>query len=218
MPIKNGSNYMKEALKAIKAQNVDMEIIVIDDGSTDETSEIAKSFGCIVVKHEICKGLVISKNTGLKHAKGQYIMFHDHDEIMNENALPQMLQEIKQDDKTFAVMAKLKDFFSPELPPEDTKKVLIKSEPYCGLFSGAILMKKEVFNIVGFFDENLKAGDIIEWSGKMAKHNLQIKRLDLISVNRRIHNSNFGRTNKAKEYQDYASILRSKIKENKILK
>ncbi|MBU6339212.1 MAG: glycosyltransferase family 2 protein [Rickettsiales bacterium] len=214
MPIKNGSNYMREALNAIKAQNVDMEIIVIDDGSIDETAKIAESFGCVVLKHEICKGLVFSKNTGLKVAKGKYVMFHDHDEIMNENALLQMLQEIEQDEKIFAVMAQLKDFFSPELPMEDAKKVVIRSEPYFGLFSGAILMKREVFDIIGLFDESLKAGDIIEWTGKMDKHNLQIKRLNFVSVNRRIHNSNFGRTNKDKEYKDYASILRAKIKRN----
>ena len=51
MPIKNGANYMKEALSAIKAQNVAAEIIVVDDGSTDDTAQIAESFGCHLLTH-----------------------------------------------------------------------------------------------------------------------------------------------------------------------
>ena len=42
MPIKNGENYMEEAIDSIKKQNLDTEIIVIDDGSTDNTADLAK--------------------------------------------------------------------------------------------------------------------------------------------------------------------------------
>lgn len=212
MPVKNGSNYIKEALQAIKSQNVDMEIIVVDDGSTDDSSQIATDFGCVVLKHDTSKGAVVSKNTALKVAKGRYIMFHDHDEVMNDNILSQMLKEFQENEEIFAVMAKLQDFYSPELLEEERKKVTIKSDPYSGLFSGAILMKKELFDVIGLFDENRKAGEIIEWTAKMDQNNLQIKKLDLVAANRRIHNSNYGRTNKGNEYQNYAAILRSKIK------
>lgn len=212
MPVRNGSNYIKEALTAIKSQNVNMEIIVVDDGSTDESFQIAANFGCVMLKHDASKGAVISKNTALKIVKGSYIMFHDHDEVMNDNVLSRMLQELQEDEEIFAVMAKLKDFYSPELSEAEREKVAIKKESYSGLFSGAILMKKEVFDIVGLFDENRKAGEIIEWTSKMAENNLKIKKLDLIAVNRRIHNSNFGRTNKGNEYQNYAAILRAKMK------
>lgn len=212
IPVRNGANYLEEALKAVKSQNVDMEIIVVDDGSNDNTSKIAKDFGCIVSRHEISKGSVIAKNTGLSIAKGKYIMFHDHDEVMNDNVLLQMLRNICENEEIFAVMAKLKDFYSPELTGEERRKVAIKPDPYFGLFSGAILMKKEIFNIIGSFDENRKSGEIIEWTNKMVKNNLKIKKIDIIAVNRRIHNSNFGRTNKENEYQDYATILRAKIK------
>lgn len=212
MPVRNGSNYMKEALEAIKSQNVDLEIIAVDDGSDDNTSQIAESFGCVVLKHSVSKGLVVSKNTALKIVKGKYIMFHDHDDIMNCGALLKMLKELQNNENIFAVMAQMKDFISPDLSEEDGRKVVIRAEPYFGLFSGAILMKKVVFDVIGLFDESLRAGDIIDWRSKMDESNLHIKKLNFVSANRRIHNSNFGRTNKEKEYIDYAAILRSKIK------
>lgn len=212
IPVRNGANYLAEALGGIRAQNVNVEIIVVDDASTDNSAQIAENFGCLVVKHATSKGPTVAKNTALKIAKGKYVMFHDHDDVMNQNALAQMLQEIEADEKISAVMAQLKDFFSPELPVEEMKRIVIKLEPYFGLFSGAILMKKEIFDVIGMFDETIKAGEILEWTSKMTAQNLQIKRLNFPAVNRRIHNSNFGRTNKEKEYQDYAAILRAKLK------
>jgi len=213
IPVKNGANYLAEALRGIKAQNVDMEIIVVDDASDDETSQIAKNFGCIVIRHETNKGQVSSKNTALKIAKGKYIMFHDHDDVMNQNALSQSLKELQENEKIFAVTAQIKDFFSPELSEAERRKIALRSEAYFGIFSGAILIKKEVFDIIGLLDESVRAGEIIDWTSKMNQNNLLIKKLNFVSVNRRIHQSNFGRTYKEKEYKDYAAILRSKLKQ-----
>lgn len=212
MPVKNGENYLSEALSAIKAQNVNMEIIVVNDASTDNSKKIAESFGCVILQHETCKGLVTSKNTALKIAKGKYVIFHDHDDLIRENSLTKMLQEFAQDDKIFAVMAKVQDFFCETLPETERKKIALRTDAYFGLFSGAILMKRELFEVIGLFDENLQAGDIIEWKAKVDKHNLPIKKLDFISCNRRIHNCNYGRINKDREFKDYATILRAKLK------
>ncbi len=212
MPVKNGSNYLLEALAAIKIQNMDVEIIVVDDASSDDTQEIAANLGCIILKHETSKGPVVAKNSALKVARGKYVMFHDHDDILTPDALSKMLQAFCENDQCAAVMAQLKDFISPELSQQDANKIIVRTEPYFGLFSAAILMKKEVFDVIGLFDESTQAGDIIEWSDKMQKHDLVIKRLDFVSSQRRIHNSNYGRINKGNEFKDYATLLRAKLK------
>lgn len=212
MPVRNGSNYLAEALKAIKSQNIDLEIILVDDSSTDDTVQIARNFGCVVLQHSISKGPVVAKNSGLKIARGKYFMFHDHDDVMNEGSLALMLQEMQANDELFAVIAQLKDFISPELSQEESKKLIIRSDSYSGLFSGAILMKREIFDVVGLFDESIKAGEIIDWQSRINLHNLPTKKIEHVSSNRRIHNSNFGKNNKSSEYKDYASILRSKLK------
>ena len=64
MPVKNGSNYMQEAIDSIKNQGVDFELIVVNDGSEDNTEQIARENNCIVINHETTQGAVTAKNSG----------------------------------------------------------------------------------------------------------------------------------------------------------
>ncbi len=209
MPVKNGRNYIQEALDGIKKQNIDLEIIIVDDASTDNTVEIAQRNGCLIIKHEKTLGQVEGKNTGLKSANGEYIMFHDHDDVLTENALSRMIEEFEIDENVMAVMAKAKDFISHD---SINQNQVIRKEPYWGCLGGCILFKKDVFDKIGLFDTSIKAGEVISLTMKMKESNLNIKKIDFVSSNRRIHDTNYGKVNKKNEFSDYASILRNKLR------
>ena len=66
IPVKNGANYIKQALEAIHRQNVNKEIIIVDDGSTDDTADIARNYDCTIIKNEISQGPVKAKNVALQ--------------------------------------------------------------------------------------------------------------------------------------------------------
>lgn len=209
IPVKNGGNYIQEAIDAIQKQNMDLEIIVVDDASTDNTAEMAQHMGCVVLKHQESKGQVAGKNTGIKVAKGDYILFHDHDDVMNQNILSKMYEELSSNNELSAVMAKVQDFISPDAL--ETNNAEIKKEAYWGLLTGAVLIRKSVFDKIGLFDEGLTTGEIISLTSKMNQHKLKLKKLDIISTNRRVHNTNYGKTNQKREYIDYARALRAKL-------
>ncbi len=215
IPCKNGEKYLEQTLNGIKKQNMNVEVIVIDDGSTDNTFNIAKSHGCKVIHNDQSKGPVKAKNQGLKIAKGEYIMFHDSDDIMNDGALFLLYNEISENYGIYAVEAKIKDFISPDMPENEKQKTKVKPEPYYGLFTGAILIRKSAFDKIGLFNESVKAGEIIDWQHRMDKHGLKIKKLDIISTNRRLHSNNFGKTSQKTEFKDYAALLRAKLKNKK---
>lgn len=208
MPIKNGENYMEEAIVGIKNQNVQKEIIVIDDGSDDNTSKIAEKLGCNVFRLDISKGQVVAKNIGLKIAKGEYILFHDHDDILTSNALMIMQQEFKNNPEIDVVNAKIKDFLSSDCK---NQRQTIKQEAYYGCLGGAMLIRKKVFDIIGDFDETITAGEIISLNTKFKQYNIKIGKIDFISSNRRIHDTNYGKTNKNTEFKDYAKLLRERL-------
>ena len=210
IPVKNGNKYLTQAIEGIQKQGMNTEIIIVDDCSTDNTVEIAESYGCKVVRHEISKGQVAGKNSGLKVADGKYILFHDHDDIMKEGALKRLYDEFEPD--VMAVEAKVQDWYSPDLPEEEKAKTPIKQEPYWGLFTGAILIKKEVFDKIGFFNESVHTGEIIEWQSKMDSNKFKIKKIDFVSTQRRVHATNFGKTHQKTEFKNYAAILRAKLK------
>lgn len=210
IPVKNGSNYINQAIEGILKQNMNVEIIVVDDCSTDNTVEIAEGYGCKIVRHEASKGQVAGKNSGLKVAKGKYILFHDHDDIMQNGALKKLYEEFEPD--VMAVEAKVQDWYSPDLSEKERKNIHIKPEPYWGLFTGAILIKKEVFDTIGEFNESVHTGEIIEWQSKMDLNGFKIKKIDFVSTKRRVHSTNFGKTNKQTEFKNYAAILRAKLK------
>ena len=215
MPVKNGEKYIVQALENIRNQNMNVEIIVIDDGSEDRTSEIIKKYNCTLIKNEKSKGQVAAKNQGISVANGEYIIFHDCDDLMRKNSLKTLYDELQNNEKLSAVEAQVKDFYSPDMSEEETKRTTIKREPYYGLFSGAILMRKKIFDIIGKFDENLNTGEIIEWQTKMDRNNLKIKKIDFISTDRRLHSLNYGKTHQRKEFVDYAAVLRARLKNNR---
>jgi len=208
IPVKNGASYISEAIRGIVAQGMNCEIIVVDDASTDNTADIATSLGCKVIKHTANKGQVAGKNTGLKQAAGKYIMFHDHDDIMQQGSLRRLYDFLEQNPETYMVMGKVKDFISPDSSGNSS---MAKPDAYWGLFTGAVLMKKELFDKVGLFDNSINTGEIIELQQKMQAAGLKTEKLDFISCMRRIHDNNYGRTAQKKEYSDYAAILRKRL-------
>ncbi len=83
------------------------------------------------------------------------------------------------------------------------------------MFTGAILIKKEVFDKIGLFNEAVHTGEIIEWQSKMDLNDLKIKKIDFVSTLRRVHSTNFGKTHQTTEFKNYAAILREKLKNRK---
>ena len=187
-----------------------MEIIVVDDGSEDETVSIAREFGCKVISHPVSKGPVAAKNTGLTVASGEAILFLDHDDVMRDGALKALISALESHPDAYAVQAKVKDFLSPEIG--SMPGTFIRPEAYYGLFTGATLIRKEAFDIIGPFSEKTRSGEIIEWTTKMETNGLEIVKLDLISTDRRIHHTNFGKKDAKLEFRDYAALLRERLK------
>ena len=208
IPTYNGEKYIKDCIKSIQNQNMDTEIIVIDDISTDKTVEIAKSLGCRVVVNDIHKGQVAGKNTGIKEAKGKYWLTIDQDDMLADGALARLVEEMEKDDNNYIIMAQLKDFCSPDTPNEIK---FCKPKPFYGILTGSTLFKTEVFDKIGLWQEGVITGDVIDLTNRLMKVGIEIKKVDFVSCNRRIHSANYGRTNQKDEYKDYAKALRERL-------
>lgn len=212
IPVKNGRRYLPEALAGIRRQCVnDLEIIAVDDASDDGTGEFAKAQGCVVVGNGISLGPVKSRNAGLKAATGKFILFQDHDDVMLEGALKRLIDELIADSSIMAVRGQTRDFISPEIGECEAAKINCRQKPYFGVVAGTTLMRREVWDVLGGFDESVRAGETLDWTQKMESHGFKIKSLEFVAVARRLHLNNFSRTNKSDQFADYAKLLRRRL-------
>ena len=211
IPCRDGAAYLGEAIAGILAQDVLVEVVLVDDGSTDDSGRIAVELGCRVIRKEKSEGQVKAKNDALKAISGEYVMFHDCDDVMEPGALARMLAELESDSDLTAVMAKVQDFASPDLSAKERAGVQVRDVPYHGLFTGAVLMRRRIWDVLGGFDESVTAGEIIDWQNRMQAHGFAIRKLDFTSSRRRIHASNFGRTQQKTEFRDYSKLLRARL-------
>ncbi len=90
VPVYNTGPYLQEALQSILSQNVsDMEIICVNDGSTDDSLSILERMADndprIRIYSQQNQGQSVARNTGMLHATGRYIYFMDSDDILKEN-------------------------------------------------------------------------------------------------------------------------------------
>lgn len=97
IPVFNQAEYLADAIESALDQTVSCEIIVCNDGSTDKSLEIAKSYEIkgIKVINQINKGLPSARNTLIMNATGEYILFLDSDDILKENAVEVILRAIE---------------------------------------------------------------------------------------------------------------------------
>lgn len=209
IPTYNGEKYLKECILSIQRQAMNTEIIVIDDISADRTAEIAREMGCTVVVNEVHKGQVAGKNTGIRLAKGKYWLTIDQDDMLVEGALKKLVEEMEKSPAHYIVMAQLKDFCSPDTP-EQAKFVKVK--PFRGILTGSTLFKKEVFDRIGDFREDIITGDVIDLTNRLQQAGIEITNVDFVTCARRIHDANYGRTNQKDEYKDYAKVLRERLR------
>lgn len=113
VPVYNVAPYLKRALDSIlRAELQDCEIIVVDDGSTDDSAQILIAYQNIKNIHIITqenKGLSGARNTGLSVAQGKYVMFMDSDDYYNSESLQLLIDYIKNTDNDLVVFERIND-------------------------------------------------------------------------------------------------------------
>jgi len=215
IPCRNGENYLAEAIESVKKQNITTEIIVVDDCSTDGTAKLAKELGCTVISIS-CSGTAKARNEGLNHVQGEYILFLDHDDILFEHAIKKLLQALVVPTDGKISMGKAQDFLASELDSEEKKRLAPKKDAYYGFLSGAVLLQRDIFLVVAGFNSELITGETVDFLIQVENAGFVVSRVDFVTVARRIHRRNTGRTMQKQEHKDYATILRNKLKNIKL--
>lgn len=194
----NASQYIATAIKSILNQTFyDFEFIIIDDGSIDETFNIASSFSdkrIRIIKNETNKGLLFSRNIALTEAKGRYLAILDSDDIALINRLEIQYHEFQNRPQlallgTPAIVINNNDEETGEHISVVFNKEQISTELFfCNTFvHSSIMLKTEIFKKVDGYQLQL-AEDYDLWV-RIAMNN-EVDNLNFPLVKYRVHASN----------------------------
>lgn len=114
VPVYNVEQYVAQCIESLLMQTVPTNIIVIDDGSTDESGKICDQFSKydnVIVKHIANGGVSKARNLGINMAKTQYISFVDADDYVMENHLECLFEMIKSEPHCLPVVGYTQDEF-----------------------------------------------------------------------------------------------------------
>jgi len=212
----NIEKYIAEAIKSVLVQTVSpVEIIVIDDGSTDATKNIVASFGSgIKYVYQGNAGAAAARNKGVSSTTGDYIAFLDGDDMWLEEKLKKQIQALSDTPDIQMVFTQLQNFYSPELSNDVIQNMHAPMHPIDGYTASTILIQKQIFFDVGYFKAEYDLGEFIDWYSKAQEKGLQGYCIPEVLVKRRLHKTNQG-IRKQHSRKDYLTIIRAKLARQK---
>ncbi|MCK5811892.1 MAG: glycosyltransferase [Clostridiales bacterium] len=217
IPAYNSTTHLLTCLDSVVAQTHSVfEIIIVDDGSTNNTKQLVDSYkdDRIIYCYQENKGIGGARNTGVRKARGNYLAFIDHDDVWVPYKLQIQLERLLFDVTTDVVFGHISQFYSSEVNQAYKSKYICPTNPSKGRHAGTMLIKKEDFLTVGFFDEQLRVGESIDWIGRLDDSQLRSAIIPKVLMYRRMHYNNFGIINKQNR-QDFAKVFAKRIKEKR---
>ena len=212
IPAYRAEKYLHEAVDSARNQKWagETEIIVINDGSPDDTLSVARECADLVIERQH-GGAAAARNAALSASTGTWVMFLDADDLLTSGAVQALYAPFADTPELMACFGLAEDFISPELTEEQRQTVSCREEPYGGILPGCALIRREVFDKIGMFDAALSSGETIAWQMKLRDAGFISKCIDVVTLRRRIHLSNTGRIDRKQEMLNYASILRKRL-------
>ncbi|CAN2048791.1 Glycosyl transferase [Candidatus Magnetomoraceae bacterium gMMP-13] len=165
IPTYNRVKFLKDAIDSVLAQDYnDFELIVVNDGSTDSTPELLKSYGKrIKVIHQKNKGVSAARNSGIAESCGEFTAFLDSDDLWLSEKLS--VQSIFFKKHPNALICQTEEIWirnGTRVNPKKRHKkqsgmIFDQSLPLCIVSPSAVMMRRSLFDMVGFFDTKLPA-------------------------------------------------------------
>jgi glycosyltransferase involved in cell wall biosynthesis len=198
IPAYNAERYLGEAIESVLAQDYSpLETIVVDDGSSDGTAAAARSYPEVKLIVQENAGPAAARNRGFAASRGEFVAFHDADDTLPPEKLSVQIGEMLADPAVGCVVAEqeLQIEEGAELPfwaegsevptvmparPEE-----LADEP--DIHTMTMVMRREVFEQVGGFDEEMRAAEDFDWLLRAAEQGIEIRRLPRVLLRRRVH-------------------------------
>lgn len=207
VPVYNGDRFLAEALNSILQQEYHpLEVLVIDDGSTDRSAAVASTFPAVRLLRKPHSGVAPTLNLGLRHATGELLGFLDADDRWLPGKLARQVAELTQRPELDIVFGQTRQFTVRQTGYGDE---VIYYAAQAAPHKSSMLIRRTAFMRAGEFAEQQDCHDFLDWYARAMDRGLQAVMVDQVTNERRIHDQNLGRIAAGAQRSQYLSTLRA---------
>jgi glycosyltransferase involved in cell wall biosynthesis len=191
IPVYNGARFLRAALESVFAQTYRaFEVIVVDDGSVDDSGVIAQSFPEVNYIRQANLGVAAARNKGIEAARGELFAFLDQDDLWTREKLKVQVDHLLSHPELGYTLTNQQFFLEPgvTLPPWFRKDLLTTVHP--GWVLGTLLVRRPVFEQVGNFVTGYSAANDSDWFFRAKAAGVEMEVVPELLLLKRIHEAN----------------------------
>jgi glycosyltransferase involved in cell wall biosynthesis len=223
IPCYNQAHFLTEAIESVLSQTYRrFEIVVVDDGSTDETSEVASRYPQQHQHHQQVRlirqenqGPSVARNTGIRHAKGEYLVFLDADDRLLPRALEAGVEQLEAHPECAFSSGRCDHVAVDGTPLPHTPRLHVEGDPYLALLRrcyiwppAVVVYRRSVFEAVGGFDTSLRSAEDYEMYLRVARRFAVCHHTEVVAQYRQ-HEASVTRRNSPLMLSHSVGVLRS---------
>jgi glycosyltransferase involved in cell wall biosynthesis len=210
LPVLDGERFLREAIASAHAQtHRPLEVIVVDDGSSDRSADVAEGMGARVLRRAH-RGVSAARNAGIETARGDLIALLDADDRWPPNRLHLQIDRLRRRPELGFVLGRARLFLSPGTArPAWLTDDLARGEP--AVARGTLLARRELFDRIGGFDESSDICEDLDWMVRARDARIPYEVLEDVLVEYRVHDANTGLSRRGDLERGVLRTLRSSI-------
>lgn len=214
VPCFNGARFIEETIESILAQtHRPLEIIVVDDGSNDDSARRVRSLGGSVrYHHRENGGPAAACNSGVALATGDFIAFLEQDDLWLPGKLTRQLAEFEADTRLDYCVTGIQNFWVPALEEEALRwRDHPVMQPVPGYVVQTLLARRRAFERVGLFEESLRFACATDWFIRADEAGLRSLLIPEVWTRRRLHEDNFSRQHREASREQFLHVVKSML-------